>query len=70
MAETKAWRVVLTCCGRVAGDFYADTWEEANDFRESYTSGPGVNPRGYSGGAESGHQRSGVISQVARTEGR
>jgi hypothetical protein len=60
----KPWKVMLTCCGRDNGVYEAATWEEADAFRESYTSGPGVNPYGYSGGFTSGHQRSGVITKA------
>jgi hypothetical protein len=57
----RPWTVHLTCCGRDDGVFNARTWEEANAFRESYTSGPGVDEHGYSG-IGPGHQRSGVIT--------
>ncbi len=60
----RPWIVTLTCCGREDGIFRAATWAEAEAFRESYTSGPGVNPHGYSGGSASGHQRSAVISKA------
>lgn len=62
---TEAWRVDLTCCGRDAGSVSAETWEKAEAFRESYTTGPGVAPHGYSScPTESGHHRSGVIRRV------
>lgn len=68
--RAKAWLVTLTCCGRADGVFAADSWEEAQAFREAYTSGPGV-----SGGhvGDTGHDRSAVIhdalaSPVSLTE--
>jgi hypothetical protein len=56
--RSKPWLVTLTCCGRADGVFAADSWEEAQAFREAYTSGPGI-----SGGhvGDSGHARSAVI---------
>lgn len=63
------WTVKLTCCGRDDGEFHADTWEEADAFRESYTSGAGVAEHGYSAHAsEPGHRRSGVIERLVSME--
>lgn len=61
--SSQRWRVILACCGRDAGVYDADTWEAADAFRESYTSGPGVNEHGYSSHG-SGRQRSGVITKI------
>ena len=53
----------LTCCGRDNGVEIFSSWEEADKFRESYTSGVAVNPHGYSAHpTEAGHKRSAVIS--------
>ena len=62
--DTTPWRVTMTCCGREAGTQEFDTWEAADAFRETYTSGPGVDPHGYSGTGHAGHQRSAVISRT------
>jgi hypothetical protein len=64
-APRPKWTVALTCCGYDDGTFTANTYEEADAFREAYTSGPGVSPHGYS--TESyvtGHRRSGVVSRA------
>lgn len=61
----KAWRVDLNCCGRDDGAYFFETWGAANEFRDGYCSGAGVDPHGYSGDGFSGHQRSGVITQSA-----
>jgi len=57
-----AWIVRTTCCEREDTPYVAASWAEADAFRESYTSGPGVDPHGYSGDGQHGHQRSGVIT--------
>lgn len=54
----RRWVVRLICCGRDAGEERFASWAEADTFRNSYTSGPGV--RGPAG--ESGHERAGIIS--------
>lgn len=60
--ENQPWRVQLTCCGRDDGHMSFATWQEAEDFREAYTSGVGVHPNGYSASIHAdGHKRSGVI---------
>ena len=56
--RVKTWLVQLTCCDRADGVFAADSWEEAQAFRESYTSGPGIKG-GHIG--DTGHDRSAVI---------
>lgn len=59
-----AWRLTLTCCGRDAGAEFFETWDEADAFRESFTSGVAVHPNGYSAPDHAdGHRRSGVISE-------
>lgn len=60
------WRINFSCCGRDDGFLLARTWEEAERFRDSYTSGPGVEEHGYSGPGP-GHQRSGVIVRNPET---
>jgi hypothetical protein len=37
---------------------------ERDDLREGYTSGPAVDPHGYSGDGWSGHQRAGIITRA------
>jgi len=57
------WRVRLICCGRDAGDIFRDTWEEADQFRQSYTSGGGV--RHFNGRYwVDGHDRAGIIEAI------
>lgn len=53
------WLVELSCCGRDDGNLLAETWAEADAFREAYTSGEGARPYGRSD--LSGHERAGVI---------
>ena len=55
LTESMPWIVVLTCT------YEAATWADADAFRESYTSGPSVDPHGY-GGDSGGHQRSARIT--------
>lgn len=43
----KPWRLRLVCCGRDDGEEFFATWEEADSFRQSYTSGPGVGMGGH-----------------------
>jgi DNA repair exonuclease SbcCD ATPase subunit len=58
----KRWRLDLTCCGRSNGVEYFETWEKADAFRESYTSGVAVAEHGYSAKEyEEGHRRAGII---------
>ncbi len=55
----------MSCCGRDDGIIVFSTWEEAEKFRESYTSGVAVAEHGYSAGPhESGHKRAVVITQA------
>ena len=65
-AASMLWVVRLTCCGHDEGVYTrASTWEEADAFREAYTSGAGVHPNGYSAPEHSpGHKRSAVIEAV------
>lgn len=59
------WRLRLVCCGMHDGFAYAKTWDEADQMRESYTSGPGVNPLGYSAHpSASGHKRAAIVEQL------
>lgn len=58
---TGPWRLRLICCGRDEGSVRFQTSEEADAFRESYTSGPGVHPNGYSAHeTETGHKRAAI----------
>lgn len=69
----RAFVVSLTCCGRDAGSVEFPTWEQADAFREAYTSGEGVHPQGYSAPEHApGHKRSGVITvrEAVRGDGR
>lgn len=55
------FQIHLICCGSDDGYSYAENWQEADDFRNSYRSGPGV--------AEDdnrwhGHVRQGIIEDV------
>lgn len=60
--DWRPWVVKLTCCGRDNGEFRALTWQEADEFREAYLSGPGVAGPGRSPLAlMEGHDRSAVI---------
>lgn len=59
---TKPWRVRLVCCGRDCGFQYADTWDEADKFREGYCTETGAEPHGY-GGRGFGHRRAGIIER-------
>lgn len=64
---TKIWRVRLICCGRNDGEYLAETWDEADAFRESYTGRDDVgtiDPHGYSGTGWDGHQRAGIIERM------
>jgi hypothetical protein len=60
---SEIWRVRLICCGRDDGDIFRDTWQEADEFRNAYTSGAGV--RHFNGRYwESGHDRAGIIERI------
>jgi hypothetical protein len=56
----------LVCCGQDAGSYFVQNWERAEELRESYTSGPGVNPHGYSEqhAHESGHKRAVIVTEA------
>ena len=60
----RPWVVSLTCCGRDDGIYRAASWQEADNFRDDYTSGTAVDPHGYSGSGYNGHRRSAVISRT------
>lgn len=56
--------VKLICCGRDDGVYGPVTWEDAEEFREEYCSGPAVaDPHVV--GCVGGHQRSAIIERVA-----
>jgi len=56
------WRVRLICCGRDDGDIFRDTWDEADEFRQQYTSGAGV--RHFDRIWHDGHDRAGIIEAI------
>ena len=58
--DNPVWRVRLICCGRDDGDIFRDTWEEADQFRQGFTSGSGVAAPGLLGG----HVRAGIIERI------
>lgn len=62
------WTLKLICCGRDDGSVTFQTWEEADDFREAYTSGYAVDPHGYSGTGTSGHQRAAILTEAHSQE--
>jgi hypothetical protein len=65
IGETRpgGWILQLTCCGRDDGTYAAATWQEADEFRESYLSGSGVAGPGRSVRAlMMGHDRSAIIA--------
>lgn len=64
----RLWYLRLVCCGRDDGLQIFDSYRDADDFRESYTSGPGVDPAGYSGTPSVGHQRAAILRSVATAE--
>lgn len=54
------WKLRFICCGREDGTERFETWEEADAFRRSYTSGSGIaNPAELWKG---GHDRAAIIS--------
>lgn len=53
------WELQLICCGRDDGSEKFDTWETADAFRNSYTSGPGI--------AGDGHDRAAVLKVAAES---
>ena len=61
------WEVRFICCGRDDGNTIVNSYTEADAIRESYTSGVGVNPHGYSEAHkhDGGHQRVAVVSRFS-----
>jgi hypothetical protein len=61
-SDLVVWRVRLICCGRDDGEIWRDTWEEADQFRQDYTSGAGVGDpqRPWHGG----HIRAGIVECI------
>ena len=54
----------MICCGLDDGYIAFATWDDADKFRESYTSGVAVAKHGYSAAPdESGHKRAVIVSQ-------
>lgn len=51
------WLVKLICCAHDDGSYETDSWEDADNFRESYLSGIGVN----NDPNQSGHKRAAII---------
>lgn len=68
------WLVDLICCGYSIDRVYCTTWEEANEWRETFTSGVAVDSHGFSGTGHNGHRRAGIVRQnvaaLAEQEGR
>lgn len=60
----KPWRLRLICCGRDDGVVEFETWEAADAFRDSYTSGDGVLNRNTP--ERGGHDRAAIIGEVSR----
>lgn len=58
------WKLTLVCCSYLDGIERFATREEAEAFRETYTSGPRVNPHGYSG-TGAGHKRAAILQKEA-----
>ena len=64
MNPVKTWLCRLVCCGRDDGVVECESWEQADAFREAYTSGVGVALHGYSAPLyESGHRRAVIVTQ-------
>lgn len=64
MNPVKTWLCRLVCCGRDDGVVECESWEQADAFREAYTSGVGVALHGYSAPTyESGHRRAVIVTQ-------
>ena len=49
------WMLTLICCGMDWGREWFETWQEADDFRQSF-----CNPAGTT------HERSAILTQVVR----
>ena len=63
--EPMAFSVRCICCGLEDGRFFFPTWKDADDFRNSYTSGISVHPNGYSTHpSEPGHRRAAIIEAI------
>ena len=59
----------MICCGLDDGYIAFATWNDADKFRESYTSGIAVAKHGYSAAPdESGHKRAVIVSQGTWSE--
>ena len=56
----RLWRLRLICCGKDNGSQIFKTWEDAEDFRLSWTTGPGVAKEP----DEIGHDRSAIIEEA------
>lgn len=58
------WHLRLICCGRDDGTMVFSAWDEAQAFRESYTSGPAIAVHGFSSEPrESGHRRAAILTE-------
>lgn len=58
----KPFRLRFICCGREDGSQWFATTEDAEAFREPYTSGTAVAEHGYSAGPEEwGHRRAAIL---------
>lgn len=68
--DAQKWRLDYSCCGREDGFQIFNTHEEAEEHRESYTTGHAVHPSGYSAKEhEPGHRRCAIISREQSAEG-
>lgn len=54
------WTLLFICCGRDDGSKTFDSWEAADAFRDSYTSGPSV--------GENGHDRAAILTSTPDQE--
>lgn len=58
------WYLRLLCCGREDRVESFMSWEEADAFRQSYISGPGVTVDTFANGHLGGHDRAAVLDVV------
>jgi hypothetical protein len=63
----RPWTLRLICCGRDAGTESFATWDEADAFRESYCTGPGVLDPGHP--QRGGHDRAAVLIGASHRPG-
>jgi len=61
----KRWKAKAICCNYDANTYYFDTWAEADSFREQFTSGTAVDPKGFSGSGHNGHRRAVIVEEAS-----